>query len=71
MVISKTSSRGSVRVSLAAAPAGGWDIVSVSVNGREAPPTRKGEFFNEQEAEDAAYARAEVFAKQFSLDTRL
>lgn len=70
MVVSKSSSRGSVRVNLAAAPAGGWDIVSVSVNGREVPPTRKGEFVSEQEAEETAYARAKEFAKQLNLDTR-
>lgn len=70
MVVSKMSSRGGVRVNLAAAPAGGWDIVSVSVNGHEVPPTRIGEFATDQEAENAAYARAEEFAKQFKLDTR-
>lgn len=70
MVVSKSSSRGSVRVNLAAAPAGGWDIVSVSVNGRDVPPTRKGEFTSEQDAEAAAYAKAEEFAKQFNLDIR-
>ena len=70
MVISKSSSRGSVRVNLAAAPAGGWDIVSVTVNGREVPPTRKGEFLSEQDAEAEAYLRAEKFAEQFNLDKR-
>lgn len=70
MVVSKSTTRGSVRVDLAAAPAGGWDIASVSVNGRVVPPTRKGEFATDQEAEDAAFARAEEFAKQFNLDKR-
>lgn len=70
MVISKTSSRGAVKVHLVAAPAGGWDIGSVSVNGRELPPTRKGEFVSDHEAEAAAYARAEAFAEEQGLDKR-
>ncbi len=70
MVVRKSTTRGSVRVDLAAAPAGGWDIASVSVNGRVVPPTRKGEFATDQEAENAAFARAEEFAKQFNLDKR-
>lgn len=70
MVVSKSTSRGSVSVNLAAAPAGGWDIVSVEVNGRVVPPTRKGEFADEHEAEEAAYARAAAYAKEQGLAVR-
>lgn len=67
MVISKSASRGSVRVELTAANlAEGWDIASVSVGGYTLPPTRKGEFSTEAEAEEAAFARAEEFAKSQS-----
>lgn len=70
MKVSSSSSRGSVRVNLVAAPAGGWDIGSVTVNGREVTPTRKGEFESESDAEAAAYQRAEAFAKEQGLDVR-
>lgn len=70
MKVGSTSSRGSVRVNLVSAPAGGWDVGSVTVSGREVTPTRKGEFLNEEDAEVAAYERAEAFAKEHGLDLR-
>lgn len=68
MKTSKSMSRGPVKVDLEAAPAGGWDIVSVSVNGYELPATRVGEFSSEHDAEVAAFARAEEHAKKVGSD---
>ncbi|WP_313278172.1 hypothetical protein [Stutzerimonas balearica] len=62
-VFSQFSENG-VDVSLVPGPAGGWDIASVHIHGTEVPPTRKGEFETEQEAKDAALARAAAFAKE-------
>lgn len=61
---------GDIDVVLGAGPAGGWDIVAVRVKGREVPATRKGEFETEQEAKDAAIARAKAFAESEGLSLR-
>jgi len=44
--------------------ASGWDIVSIRVQGRSVPPTRKGEFETAEEAEKAAYERGSAFKKE-------
>jgi len=68
MMMSKQQSRGQVTVNVQAAPAGGWDIGQVTVCGRDVPPTRRGEFDTAEEAETAAFKRAEAFAKEAGLD---
>jgi len=70
MRVSSQFTEGEVDVSLVAAPAGGWDIASLRVKGREVPPTRKGEFKTEQEAGAAAIAKAKAFAELEGLDLR-
>lgn len=70
MIISSQFTEGEIEVSLAVAPAGGWDIARLRVKGREVPPTRKGEFETEQEAGAAAIAKAKEFAKSEGLDLR-
>ncbi len=70
MMKSSNHSLGDIDVYLSTAPAGGWDIQGLRVKGREVPPTRKGEFETEQEAKDAAFARAKAFAEAEGLKLR-
>ncbi|WAH56592.1 hypothetical protein LZ023_26800 [Pseudomonas silvicola] len=65
MFLQESSNEEGVTVVVSAANlAGGWDIINVSVQGRDLPPTRRGEFATAQEAEKAAFARGAEFLKQ-------
>ncbi len=70
MVTQMQFSEGEIDVVLAQSPAGGWDIVSVRVAGRDANARRKGEFETEADARTAAIAKAEAFAKAQEIDLR-
>ena len=70
MKISSQFTEGEIDVSLVAGPAGGWDIASVRVKGRQVPPTRKGEYESEQEAGEAAIAKAKAYAESEGLELR-
>lgn len=63
-------SEGEIEAVLVSGPAGGWDIATVRVKGREVPATRKGEFSTEQEAKDAAIARAKAYAESEGISLR-
>ncbi|WP_330114112.1 hypothetical protein SA496_15705 [Pseudomonas sp. JS3066] len=68
---SKRVTTGDVTIDLTAADlASGWDIQKITVRGMPVPPTRKGEFDTEEEAEAAAVARAEAFMKQHGIKPR-
>ena len=65
MFMKESSNEHGVRVVVSSANlAGGWDIIAVSANGREVPPTRRGEFETAEEAEKAAYERGAKFLEQ-------
>lgn len=70
MVIQSEFSEGQIYGVLTQSPAGGWDIISVKVDGRDANARRKGEFATEAEAKAAAIAKAEAFAKDQGIDLR-
>lgn len=44
----------------------GWDIISIKVDGRPVPKTRKGEFETEQDAVEAGVVRGAEHAKGLS-----
>ena len=65
MFMKESSNEHGVRVVVSSANlAGGWDIITVSANGREIPPTRRGEFETAEEAEKAAYERGAKFLEK-------
>jgi hypothetical protein len=70
MKISSQFTEGEIDVSLIAGPAGGWDIASIRVKGRQVPPTRKGEYESEQEAREASISKAKAYAESEGLELR-
>ncbi|NTY90446.1 hypothetical protein [Pseudomonas putida] len=70
MVVSKEFRKGDIYVVLKQSVAGGWDIGTVRVAGKDALAVRKGEYETEDEAEAAAIAKAEAFAAAEGIDLR-
>jgi hypothetical protein len=65
MFMKESTDENGTRVVVSSANlAGGWDIINVSVKGRDLPPTRRGEFTTSDEAEKAAFARGAEFLKE-------
>jgi hypothetical protein len=58
-----TMSRGPINIALTEREGGGWDITSLTFNGLNVLKDRKGEFETDKEAEAAALAKAEAFAR--------
>ena len=65
MFLKESSNEHGVKVVVSSANlASGWDVIQISANGRDLPPTRKGEFATAEEAEKAGFERGAKFLEE-------